>query len=169
MSECTAFGGPRGYRGNMINSLNKSTYAYCLTLSIAWWVGGAAFAASPDLYARLGGEAGVAAMTSTLIDRMAADPQHGQSFKDTDLPRIKAHLADQICQLSGGPCKYSGDSMREVHSGLHISQADFYTMVAVLRDVLNERHVELRATNELLRLLAPMKKDIVEPPRLAVR
>jgi hypothetical protein len=36
-------------------------------------------------------------------------------------------------------------------------------MVADLREVLKERHVSQGATNELLRLLAPMKRDVVEP------
>ncbi len=35
-------------------------------------------------------------------------------------------------------------------------------MVADLRVVLKERHVSQGATNELLRLLAPMKRDVVE-------
>jgi hypothetical protein len=36
-------------------------------------------------------------------------------------------------------------------------------MVADLEKILKERHVSTGATNELLRLLAPMKRDIVEP------
>jgi hypothetical protein len=39
----------------------------------------------------------------------------------------------------------------------------------VLRGVLQERGVSLGATNELLRLLAPMKRDIVEADRPAAR
>jgi len=35
--------------------------------------------------------------------------------------------------------------------------------VDALRGILKQRHVSLGATNELLRLLAPMKRDIVEP------
>ncbi len=119
--------------------------------------------AQTRLYDRLGGEAGVAAIAATLIDRVSADPKLGRSFKDTKLDRIKRLLAEQICDLSGGPCRYSGDSMREVHAGHHISEAEFFGMVATLRVVLKERHVSQGATNELLRLLAPMKRDVVEP------
>ncbi len=115
------------------------------------------------LYARLGGEPGVSAISSALIDRVASDPSLGRSFKDSNLPRIKKLLAEQLCDLSGGPCHYSGDSMKEVHAGHHISEADFYGMVSTLRDILRERHVDLGTTNELLRLLAPMKRDVVEP------
>jgi hemoglobin len=114
------------------------------------------------LYSRLGGQSGVGAIAAALIDRAAADPALGRSFKDTNLKRIKKLLAEQLCELTAGPCRYSGDSMREVHAGLHISQAEFYTMVDMLREILKHRHVDLGSTNQLLRLLAPMKRDIVE-------
>jgi hemoglobin len=127
----------------------------------------AAGTAQLRLYDRLGGAAGVAAIADSLIDRVSADPVLGRSFKDSKLDRIKKLLAEQICDLSGGPCRYSGDPMKEVHAGHHISEAEFYGMVAVLREVLKERHVSQRATNELLRLLAPMKRDVVEPARAA--
>jgi hemoglobin len=119
------------------------------------------------LYDRLGGQAGVTAIADSLIDRVSADPALGRSFKDTNLERIKRLLAEQICDLSGGPCHYSGDSMKEVHAGHQISEAEFYGMVADLRDVLKERHVSQGAANELLRLLAPVKRDVVEPARAA--
>jgi hemoglobin len=118
-----------------------------------------------SLYQRLGGQVGVAAIADALIDRVSADPKLGRSFKDSNLARIKTLLAEQICDLAGGPCRYSGDSMKEVHAGQHISEAEFYGMVADLRDVLNRRHVGQGATNELLRLLAPMKRDVVESTR----
>ena len=102
---------------------------------------GAAAGAQDRLYDRLGGAAGVAAIADTLIDRVAADPKLGRSFKDSKLDRIKRLLAEQLCDLSGGPCRYSGDSMKEVHAGHHISEAEFYGMVADLREILKDRHV----------------------------
>jgi hemoglobin len=116
------------------------------------------------LYSRLGGDDGIRAIAAELIDRVVADPKLGRSFKDSKIPRIKDKLAEQICELSGGPCKYSGDSMRETHGGQHITEGEFYGVVNTLRDVLRERHVGLAAENELLKLLAPMKRDIVEGP-----
>jgi len=136
-----------------------------LLLFLVCFFGAEAIAEPASLYERLGGEQGVQAIAAALIERVAADPVHGKSFKDTNLDRIKTLLAEQICELAGGPCKYSGDPMREVHAGHHITQSDFYDMVATLRDVLKKRQVDLGATNELLRLLAPMKRDIVETAR----
>ncbi len=122
----------------------------------------AAMAASDSLYVRLGQEPGVTAIATALIDRVAANPITGPNFKDSKLDRIKELLAEQICDLSGGPCRYSGDPMKEVHAGHHISEAMFYVMVDTLRDVMKERHIDMRSRNELLRLLAPMKRDVVE-------
>jgi hemoglobin len=130
-------------------------------------LGGAATASQAPLYDRLGGAPGVAAIADTLIDRVSTDPKLGRSFKDSKLERIKKLLAEQICDLSGGPCRYSGDSMKEVHAGHHISEAEFFGMVADLRAVLKERHVSQGAANELLRLLAPIKRDVVEPAQTA--
>jgi hemoglobin len=78
-------------------------------------------------------------------------------------------LAEQICDLAHGPCQYSGDSMKEVHAGHHISEAEFYGMVQMLRDILKERHIDMASSNELLRLLAPMKRDVVEPAHTEAR
>jgi hemoglobin len=140
-------------------------YTRQVLLLVCLWVSGVtASPAESSLYDRLGGDTGVHAIADALIDRVAADPTLGRSFKDTNLERIKRLLAEQICELAAGPCHYSGDPMRESHAGQHISEAEFYGMVADLEKILKERHVSTGATNELLRLLAPMKRDIVEPP-----
>jgi hemoglobin len=143
-----------------------NTAVRIILLSIQCFAGAAAFGASanlsPTLYERLGGETGVRAIADRLIDRVAADPVHGVSFKETNLKRIKRLLAEQICELAGGPCRYSGSPMQEAHAGLHITQADFYDMVAKLRVILAEQRVGSAATNELLRLLAPMKREVID-------
>jgi hemoglobin len=138
-----------------------------LAIVLPLLAGMAVAGASGTLYESLGAKAGVAAISDALIDRVASDPVFGRSFADTNLPRIKKLLAEQICDLSGGPCHYSGDPMRPVHAGHHITEAEFYHMVDTLRAILKERHVSVSATNALLRLLAPMKRDVVEPAAAA--
>lgn len=113
------------------------------------------------LYTRMGGDSVVTAVADELIDHTVADPKLKRSFDKVDLSRLKKLLAEQICYLAGGPCAYSGDSMLEVHAGLNIRQDEFYGMVEVLRDVLSKHNVGLRERNELLALLAPMKRDVV--------
>jgi len=118
----------------------------------------------PNLYTRLGGNPGVTQIANDVVDRVAHDPRIGTSFEGSNLRRVKEKLAEQLCELADGPCRYSGDSMRETHANHHITEADFYGMVECLKDVLRDHHIGLRETNEVLRLLAPMKRDIVEAP-----
>jgi hemoglobin len=123
--------------------------------------GGGAQAAAPSLYARLGGEPVVKAVVDETIDAVVADPRLNQSFQGTDIPRVKRLIVEQICDLAGGGCRYSGDSMREVHANHGITQAQFFGLVEDLRKALRRHHVDLRARNELLALLAPMAPDVI--------
>ena len=117
--------------------------------------------APPTLYARLGGERVVRQVAVETIDRAATDPRTARSFKDVKLARVKDKLFEQFCELSGGPCKYSGDPMGEVHKGLKNTEAEFHSLVQFLREALDHAGVGEREKNELLRLLAPLKRDIV--------
>ncbi len=114
-----------------------------------------------SLYERMGGAPVVAAVSEQLIDRTVADPHLQRSFNKVNLPRLKQMLTEQLCALAGGPCTYSGDSMVVVHAGLNIKQDEFYGMVEVLRQVMVANGIGLRERNELLALLAPMKRDVV--------
>ncbi len=121
----------------------------------------AAESSAASLYARMGGEAAVTAITAELIDRTVADPKLKRSFDKVGLVRLKKMLAEHICSLTGGPCQYSGDSMIDVHAGQEIREDEFYGMVEILREVMRKHGVGLRERNELLALLAPMKRDVV--------
>lgn len=127
--------------------------------------------ASPprSLYARMGGAPVVTAIVSDMVDQASIDPRLSRTFRGVDDKRLKRHLAAFICRLAGGGCRYTGDSMRDAHANLGITEAQFYDMVAILRAQMRRHHVGLRERNALLALLAPTKRDIVEvtvpPPR----
>ena len=123
-----------------------------------------AAAAEQSLYARMGGEPVIRVVVSDTLDQVVADHQLGRSFEKVDVDRVKRLLVEQICELAGGGCHYSGDSMREVHGGHQISEAEFYGLVQILCDNLKRHHVRQRERNELLVLLAPMKRDVVNVP-----
>lgn len=118
--------------------------------------------AAASLYERMGGAPVVTAVVSDTLDRVVADKRLARSFEGVNMKRLKRLLAEQICEITGGGCRYSGDPMRDAHAGLHISEAEFYGLVQILRDSLRHHHVGLRERNELLALLAPMKRDVVE-------
>lgn len=121
-----------------------------------------AIAPAGSLYERLGGTSTVSAFVSDTIDKVAANPATNKSFDKVNLQHVKDMLIDQICSLTGGGCKYTGDTMRDVHAGHHITNAEFFDLVEVLREAMRTRNVPLAARNELLEILAPMKRDVVK-------
>jgi hemoglobin len=129
-----------------------------------WSLAAMATAATPreSLYSRMGGAPVVTAIVSDMVDDVDADPRLNQSFRGVDTKRLKREVGAYICDLAGGGCHYRGDSMRDAHANLHITEAQFYGMVAILRREMRRHHVGLRERNELLAILAPMKRDVVE-------
>lgn len=121
-----------------------------------------AVAPAGSLYGRLGGTPKVTAFVNQTIDKVAADPHMNRSFDKVNLQHVKDMLSQQICSLTGGGCTYTGDTMRDVHAGHHISNAEFAGLVEVLRDAMRAQDVPLSARNELLEILAPMKRDVVK-------
>jgi hemoglobin len=121
-----------------------------------------AIAPAGSLYGRLGGTAVVTAFVSDTIDQVAADPDMNRSFDKVNLQHVKDLLVEQICALTRGGCDYTGDTMREVHAGHHISNAEFFGLVEVLRESMRAHDVPLAARNQLLEILAPMKRDVVK-------
>jgi truncated hemoglobin YjbI len=88
------------------------------------------FAKEKSLYDRLGGKTAIVAVVDEFVGRVAADTRINGFFKDTAadparLAAFKGKLVDQICEASGGPCKYTGKDMKTAHAGMGITEADF--------------------------------------------
>jgi len=122
--------------------------------------------AKKSLYARLGGKTAITAVVNQFVTNVAGDNRINKFFGDTAkdpkrLAKFKGNLVDQICQASGGPCKYKGKDMKTAHKGLGISDSDFGALVEDLVKALDQFHVGATEKNELLGALGPMKGDIV--------
>lgn len=114
-----------------------------------------------SLYDRLGGKAAISAVVDDFVANVAADGRINRRFAGTDVPRLKAMLVDQICQASGGPCTYTGRTMKAAHAGMRISDAEFNALVEDLVKTLDKLKVPAREQQELLAALGGMKPDIV--------
>ena len=114
-----------------------------------------------SLYQRLGGQPAITAVVDDFTANVAADPRINFFFARTDIPHFKKELVDFICQATGGPCVYTGKSMRVAHAGMHITDAEFNDTVEDLVKTLNKFNVPPREQQELLGILGPLKPDIV--------
>lgn len=117
--------------------------------------------AAPTLHERLGGQDAVVRIVDELIETYRDDPQAAHLFAKVNFKRLKQKISEQICALSGGPCVFDGDDMKTTHAGLPITETDFYRLVERLVAILDRHGVGAREKNELLALLAPMKRDVV--------
>lgn len=127
-----------------------------------------AFSADTDksLYERLGGKKSIVKVVDEFVGRVAMDARINHYFAQTAadparMKKFKLNLVYQICQATGGPCRYTGKSMKEAHAGMGITSADFNALVEDLSGALDKFKVKDREKNELLGALAPMKSDIV--------
>ena len=117
--------------------------------------------AGDGLYKALGEKPGITQLVDDFVSRMASDTRIAPMFKNTKLPNLKEQLRDQFCLLSGGPCKYEGDSMIAAHKDLGINKANFNQVVEHLQLAMDTKGVPFRDQNKLLALLAPMHRDII--------
>jgi hemoglobin len=77
------------------------------------------------------------------------------------MSKFKKLIFEQLCNLSGGPCQYTGRDMRTSHAKLNINNAEFNALAEDLYTALDRAGIPYRLQNKLMALLAPMQHDIV--------
>jgi len=116
-----------------------------------------------SLYDRLGRKDAITAVVDEFIARVAADARIKQRFFNTDIPKLKFLLVEQVCMATGGPCKYSGQDMDTSHAGMEIVDEEFTALVEDLAGALDKFKVPAREKGELLGALGPLQPQIVTP------
>ena len=124
----------------------------------------AAQAAPRSLYDRLGGQPAITAVVDSFVAIVAKDARINKKFAKSDVARVKKMLVDQVCAQTGGPCTYSGLSMKDAHRNMGVTEGEFNALVEDLVTTLNAFNVPKPEQDELLNALGTMKGDIVEVP-----
>lgn len=116
----------------------------------------------PDdsLYLQLGARAGIADVVEDLLYLIVDDTRINYQFKGINVAQFHRNLTDQLCELSGGPCQYSGRQMRESHAAMGITDTQFNALVEDLILAMEENDVPTTAQNRLIKALIPMYPDI---------
>jgi hemoglobin len=115
-----------------------------------------------SLYERLGGKDAIVAVVDELVARCANDDRINAKFARTDIPRLKKMLVDQVCEATGGPCTYTGRSMKQTHTGMGVTAGEFDALVEDLVAALDHFNVQKAEQDELLGALSAMRGEIVE-------
>ena len=117
-----------------------------------------------SVYQDFGEREGLVALMNDLMVNLVDDPRTRPFFADADQKHIKAELVDQFCVILGGPCQYTGKSMKESHSKLAIDEAAFNALVEDLQRAMDKRKIPFRSQNKLLAKLAPMHREVITRP-----
>ncbi len=118
-------------------------------------------AAAASLFEDLGGKEGIARIVNDGVDRVLADARIKGRFANTDAKRLKGQLAEQFCQISGGPCVYGGRSMEQAHAGLNLRNAEFNALAEDFQTAMEQQNIPFTVQNRLIGLLAPMQRTVV--------
>ena len=116
----------------------------------------------PTLYERLGRRPGIDTVVHTFVGNIGRDKRINVRFMFVDMDVLQAHLTDQICAASGGPCVYAGRAMKPLHAPMHVRSAEFDAMGEDLVAALKTHSVPERETKELLAIIVSTRADIVE-------
>lgn len=143
-------------------------------LAIALFCGISAFAQNTSntmetkeksLYQRLGGYDAIAAVSDEFIVQLASGKRLKRFVVGLSVDsqkKLRQHLVDFLCNLTGGPCLYLGRDMKTVHTGLGIDEDDWKEGVDALTATLEKFKVPEKEKTEVLTAFGSLKKDIVE-------
>src|SRR3954466_10527494 len=85
----------------------------------------AAAHAGTTLYEKIGGSAKCRAIAEEFTAAILADDRINFTFAESDVKKFTQLFYEQLCNITGGPCKYTGRDMFEAHKKLAINNAQF--------------------------------------------
>ena len=114
-----------------------------------------------SIYESIGGEPALVAVVDDFYERVLGDPQLAPFFAGASMPKLKGRQVEFFAAALGGPDFYQGGSMRQVHAGRGISQADFDRVAFHLTAALAEAGVPAVTIARIAAAVTPLAGDIV--------
>ncbi len=117
-----------------------------------------------SLYNQLGRRDGIDAIVDGFIFASVSNELLKPSFKGMsilDFPRLKFNFVEQMCDLAGGPCRYTGRNMIESHKGMNITQKQFNESGRLFEESMKKNGVGEKARQAMLSKLGALQNEIV--------
>jgi hemoglobin len=118
-------------------------------------------AAEVSIYELIGGEPALVAVVDGFYGRVLGDPQLAPFFAGANMPKLKGRQVEFFAAALGGPDVYQGGSMRQVHAGLGIGQADFDKVAFHLAGALAAAGVPAETITRIAAAVTPLASEIV--------
>jgi hemoglobin len=114
-----------------------------------------------SIYESIGGGSALAAVVDDFYVRVLADPQLTGFFAGVNMQKLKGRQVEFFAGALGGPDSYQGASMRKVHAGRGIGQADFDKVAFHLAAALAAAGVPAETIAQIAEAITPLSGDIV--------
>ena len=118
-------------------------------------------AAEVSIFEAIGGEPALVEVVDDFYDRVLADPRLAGFFAGANMPKLKGRQVEFFAAALGGPDIYTGGSMRDVHAGRGISQADFDQVAYHLVQSLAAAGAPNETIAQIATAIVPLAGDIV--------
>lgn len=115
-----------------------------------------------NLYQALGEQAGISQLVDQFIVEVVKDKQIFPYFAKSSVSHFRKGFINHMCAISQGPCEYKGDSMIDIHTGMHITEGDFNRVVELLIRAMEHNGISYPVQNRLLARLAPMRSEVIK-------
>jgi DNA-binding NtrC family response regulator/truncated hemoglobin YjbI len=118
-----------------------------------------------SLYARLGGNRGIATFARDLFGRAVAHPQLGRFWRGRStygILREEKMLTAYLSAVAGGPARYLGRDMKSSHRGLGITANDWEIFLTLLSDTLEALRIPSGEREEVVKFAESLRSDIVQ-------
>lgn len=115
-----------------------------------------------QLYQDIGGQTGIENLVNVFIKKIAKDKELLPYFAKSSVKHFKKGFISHLCDVVNGPCKYDGDTMRDIHTGMHISEKDFNRVVELLIESMEEIDLSYRTQNKILFELAKLREQVIK-------
>ena len=124
-----------------------------------------------SLYDRLGGVNAISMVVDRFSDEIVKNPKLNvnPALKEWNgegkLPGLKFMRTLWLCEVTGGPFKYTGKPMGEAHQDLHITSEEFDEVGAEIAGALDHFNVPQREKDEVLAAIVARKAEVIDPSR----
>lgn len=113
------------------------------------------------LYEKLGGEPVVGKIVYRMLEYAHSDPRIAEKFENTHLERNAVLITEYVCELTDGPCEYTGQEMHKVHYGLDLTSADFNAVSESLQRAMRDYDIPFSVQGKLMARMAPKHHDVI--------
>ncbi|WP_157471022.1 group I truncated hemoglobin [Colwellia sp. PAMC 20917] len=117
---------------------------------------------SDELYQDIGGHQGIELLVDAFVKRIVKDKVILPYFAKSSVRHFKQGFINHLCGVVNGPCKYNGDSMIDIHTGMNINEADFNRVVELLIEAMEDVDISYQSQNKILVKLAVLRPEIIK-------